>query len=145
MKYEKTLVVIKPGVLERKIVGEIIARFEKKGLDILACKLVKMTKKQIATLYSDHVKKDFFEQLTDYMSSGYCMPMVIGGINSVGFCRALAGATDPQEAATGTIRGDFALIIRQNIVHASDSAKNASKEIKVFFTTSEIRKDIAMS
>lgn len=140
MSYEKTLILIKPGSIERNIVGDILQRFEKKGLDILALKMCKPTKVQYASHYKEHVGKPFYTTLMNYMQSGYIIAMVIGGECAITTCRTLTGNTNPQEATPGSIRGDFALSMSQNVLHASDTLKSAAREIKIFFATSEIRK-----
>lgn len=140
MKYEKTLVLLKPGVIERRIVGEIIHRFEKKGLEILALKMWKPTKAIYEQHYKEHQGKDFYDMLMTYMLSGYIIAMAIGGEGAVHACRMLTGSTNPQEAVPGSIRGDFGLSMPNNIIHASDSVASANREIKIFFTLSEIRK-----
>lgn len=140
MKYEKSLVILKPGVIERGIVGDVLSRIERKGLDILAMKMCKPTKAQYVEHYKEHKGQGFYDKLMTYMQSGYIVAMVIGGTDAIGACRQLAGATDPTKAAPGSIRGDFALSMPANIMHASDSIASANREIKIFFTSTEIRK-----
>jgi nucleoside-diphosphate kinase len=135
---EKTLLLIKPEGVMRGLIGEVIARLEKKGLNIAGIKLLKMSKSQSEALYSMHKTKDFFPKLLDHMTSSPIIAMVIEGPNVVSIIRAMIGATDPQDAAPGTIRAEFALNKTQNIVHASDSSENATREIYIFFNQEEI-------
>ena len=135
---EKTLLLIKPEGVMRGLIGEVIARVEKKGLNIAAIKLVKMTKSQSESLYSMHKTKDFFPILIDHMTSSPIIAMVIEGPNVLSIIRAIIGATDPKDASPGTIRAEFALNKTQNIVHASDSSENATREISIFFKQEEI-------
>lgn len=140
MKYERTFILIKPGILERKLIGEIIQRFEKKGMDILALKMCKPSKSQYATHYKEHYGKSFYDMLIRYMTSGHVIAMVLGGVGAIGVCRTLVGSTDPQQALPGSIRGDYGIENPYNVIHASDSAQSATREIKIFFSSSEIRK-----
>ncbi|WP_455370045.1 nucleoside-diphosphate kinase [[Eubacterium] cellulosolvens] len=135
---EKTLLLIKPEGVMRGLIGEVIARLEKKGLNIAAIKLLKMSKSQSEALYSMHKTKDFFPKLIDHMTSSPIIAMVIEGPNVVNIARAMIGATDPKDAAPGTIRAEFALNKTQNIVHASDSSENATRETSIFFRQEEI-------
>jgi nucleoside-diphosphate kinase len=135
---EKTLLLIKPEGIMRGLIGEVIARFERKGLNIAAIKLLKMSKSQSEALYSIHKNKDFFLKLIDHMTSAPIIAIVIEGPNVVSVIRTMIGATDPHDAAPGTIRAEFALNKRQNIVHASDSSENAEREIYIFFKKEEI-------
>lgn len=138
MAYQKELLLIKPGVRERKIAGEIISRLERKGLDILACKLTEITKAQAASLYAQHKREPFYARLIAYMISGPVFALAVGGHEAVSVCRGLAGATDPLNALPGSIRGDFALSIPDNVVHASDTQQNAAREIAIFFKPAEV-------
>lgn len=135
---EKTLLLIKPEGIMRGLIGEVISRIEKKGLNIAGIKLLKISKCQSEALYSMHKMKDFFPKLIDHMTSSPIIAMVIEGPNVVSMIRTMVGATDPQDAAPGTIRAEFALNKRQNIVHASDSSENAIREIFIFFKQEEI-------
>ena len=134
----KTLLLIKPEGVMLGLVGKVIARIERKGLNIAAIKLLKMSKNQGETLYSIHKTKEFFPKLIDHMTSSPIIAMVIEGPNVVSIIRAMIGATDPQEAVPGTIRAEFALNKTQNIVHASDGSENATREIDIFFNQEEI-------
>ncbi|KAF3361600.1 Nucleoside diphosphate kinase 1 [Chlamydiales bacterium STE3] len=135
---EQTLSLIKPDAVEANHVGDIIAKFEKDNLRIAALKMVKLTKKQAEEFYSVHQGKAFFDTLTDYMSSGPLVAIVLEGKDSVAKNRKIMGATDPQKAESETIRALFASSITKNAVHGSDSLENAKKEIPFFFAPSEV-------
>jgi len=135
---ERTLVLLKPGVLQRRIAGEVLGRFERKGLKIIALKMLKMDKTMTETHYAEHVNKDFYEKLIEYTLSGPVIAMVLSGEEAITIVRRLAGPTDIHESAPGTIRGDFAARTRLNIVHASDTPENAGREIALFFSPGEI-------
>lgn len=135
---EKTLLLIKPEGVMRGLIGKVITRIERKGLNITAIKLLKMSKNQGEAVYSIHRTKEFFPKLIDHMTSSPIIAMVIEGPNVVSIIRAMIGATDPQDAVPGTIRAEFALNKTQNIVHASDSSENATREIDIFFNQEEI-------
>lgn len=129
---------LKPGVLNRRLVGEVISRLERKGLKLVGLKLVTITSKLAALHYAEHKGKPFYGQLVDYITSGPVVAMVWQGDNCVTLIRKIAGATNPAEAAPGTIRGDFCCHIQHNIIHASDSDENASREIALFFKPEEL-------
>jgi len=133
-----TLLFIKPEGVMRGLIGEIVSRMEKKGLDIVASKLLKMSRAQAEQLYSPHKGKPFYEQLINHVISGPIFAMVLEGPSSVSVVRKMVGATDPRSAEPGTIRGDFGLAITPNIVHASDSLDSARREIPIFFKDGEI-------
>jgi len=135
---ERTLSIIKPDAVAKNIIGKIIDRFESNGLRIAACKKIKLTKEDAAKFYEVHKERPFFNDLCEYMSSGPVVVMVLEGENAVAKNRELMGATDPKEAAPGTIRADFAESIEANAVHGSDSLENAKKEIAFFFAEREI-------
>ncbi len=138
---ERTLVLIKPDATKRGICGKIISRFEDKGLKIVAMKLIKPPKTLIEKHYSDHKNKEFYKNLVNYMSDQPTFAMILEGRSAIESTRKLCGATDPLNAAAGTIRGDWALKITEvipNLVHASDSRKSADKEISLFFDKNEI-------
>ncbi|MGQ9542910.1 MAG: nucleoside-diphosphate kinase [Candidatus Bathyarchaeia archaeon] len=122
----------------RGLVGEVISRFERKGLNIAAVKLLKASNRQIEALYSIHRTRDFYQRLVEHITSGPVVAMVIEGPSAVKAVRRIVGATNPQEADPGSIRAEFALNITQNIVHAADSLESASNEIKIFFEDHEI-------
>ena len=135
---EKTLSIIKPDAVAKNVIGKIVDRFESNGLRIAAMKKIKLTKEDAAKFYEVHKERPFFNDLCDYMSSGPVVVMVLEGENAVAKNRELMGATDPKEAAPGTIRADFAESIEANAVHGSDSLENAKREIAFFFSEREI-------
>ncbi len=130
---EQTLFIVKPDAVSRKLVGQIIARFETKGFKILKLKMFTFTKAQAQEFYSVHNTKPFFGELVDFITSGPVVVAVIEGNNAVATTRILVGATKSYEAAPGSIRGDYGLGISDNIIHASDSKENFEKEAKVVF------------
>lgn len=130
---ERTLVLIKPDGVRRNIIGEVISRIERKGLSLVAMELRTLDKETAKTHYEEHADRPFFGSLVEFITGGPLVAMVVEGERAVEAFRALAGATDPVTAAPGTIRGDFALEVQQNIVHGSDSTYSAEREIKLFF------------
>jgi len=130
---EQTLFIVKPDAVARKLVGQIIARFETKGFKILKLKMFTFTKAQAQEFYAVHNTKPFFGELVDFITSGPVVVAIIEGNNAVATTRILVGATKSYEAAPGSIRGDFGLGISDNIIHASDSKENFEKEAKVVF------------
>ncbi|NIO22347.1 MAG: nucleoside-diphosphate kinase [Candidatus Aenigmarchaeota archaeon] len=138
MTSEREFVIIKPDAVQRGLIGEIISRFERKGLKFIAMKLLKLDRKRAEALYAVHKGKPFYEELLVYITSGPIVVFVVEGQNAIKIVRTLVGATNPLEAALGTIRGDFALSIRKNAVHASDSPENAAIERSIFFDEEEI-------
>lgn len=137
---ERTLAIIKPDGVARDLIGEIIGRLEREGLNILALKMIWMTKEQAKGFYKVHAGKLFYESLTDFMSSGPCVVMVLEGKGAINAYRKLMGATDYKEAAKGTIRREYASDIEKNVVHGSDSPQSAAFEIAYFFNELEIFK-----
>jgi nucleoside-diphosphate kinase len=135
---EKTLSIIKPDGVSRNLIGDVIGRLEKEGLKIGAMKMIQMSKAQAKGFYKVHEGKPFFESVTDFMSSGPCVVMILAGENVIVRYRELMGATDYKDAAEGTIRRDFATDIEKNVVHGSDSPENADIEINYFFNALEI-------
>ncbi len=135
---EQTLAIIKPDGVRRKLIGTVISKMESEGLTIKAMKLIKMTKEQAKGFYRVHEGKPFFESLTDFMSSGPCVVMVLEGEEAISRYRKLMGATDYKKAEPGTIRREFATDIEKNVVHGSDSPESASFEISYFFNALEI-------
>jgi nucleoside-diphosphate kinase len=135
---ERTFVMIKPDAMARALVGEIITRFEKKGLTMKAAKLLKMDEELASKHYAEHVGKPFYDDLIKFITSGPVLAMVWEGENAIKAVRKLVGKTDPHEAASGTIRGDWGAIKRMNLVHASDSPESAEREIALYFDESEI-------
>ncbi|HOT58143.1 MAG TPA: nucleoside-diphosphate kinase [Spirochaetales bacterium] len=134
MKMEYTFAMLKPGVLQRRLAGEIIARIEKKGLQIHACKMMQVSEELAREHYKEHVGKPFFNDLVTYITSGPVIAFIIGGDDAVAVLRKLCGATRVEDALPGTIRGDFAEHTGKNIIHASDSIESAKREIALFFT-----------
>ena len=135
---EKTLMLIKPDAVIRGHIGEIISRLEKKGLTILAMKLVKLSKEKAEELYCIHKGKPFYEPTVEFMTSSPLVALVVSGNNVITLIRKMIGATNPLEADSGSIRGSFAVNTNRNCVHASDSPENVSREIPVFFEQAEI-------
>ena len=135
---ERTLSIIKPDGVSRALIGKVIARFESNGIRIAAMKMIHMTKTQAQGFYAVHKERPFFDSLTDFMSSGPAVVMVLEGENVIAKNRELMGATNYKEAAEGTIRKDFATDIEKNIVHGSDGPETASFEIGYFFNQFEI-------
>lgn len=135
---ERTLVLAKPDAVARGLVGEIVSRFERKGLKLVAMKMVWMDREMAESHYEVHRGKAFFDGLVKYITSLPIVAMVWEGPSAVSSVRSLMGATDPAKASPGTIRGDLALDISNNLVHGSDSVSSAEKEIAVFFKPSEI-------
>ncbi|MBI2336232.1 MAG: nucleoside-diphosphate kinase [Deltaproteobacteria bacterium] len=138
MSLEQTLSIIKPDGIEKNIIGQVITRFEKAGLRIAAAKMIKMDKVQAEGFYDVHRGKPFFDSLVKFMTRGHIVVMVLEGENAVAKNREVMGATNPAQAAPGTIRKDFATNIEENTVHGSDSPENAVKEIAYFFDKKEI-------
>jgi nucleoside-diphosphate kinase len=135
---ERTLSIIKPDGVSRKLIGEVVKRLEGADLKIVAMKMIKMTKQQAMGFYRVHKGKPFYDSVTDFMSSGPCVLMVLEGEEAIKRYRNLMGATNYKEAEAGTIRRDFATDIERNIVHGSDSPETASFEINYFFSELEI-------
>lgn len=133
MSTERTLVLIKPDGVARGLVGEVISRIEAKGLTLLALELRTLDGATARTHYAEHEAKPFFGELVDFITSGPLVAAVVAGERAVEAFRQLAGATDPVRAATGSIRGDFATEVQNNIVHGSDSPESAKREIALFF------------
>ena len=130
---ERTLVLIKPDAVARGLVGEVIARFERKGLTLSALVLRTMDVELADRHYAEHLEKAFYPPLRDFMTSGPLLAGIFSGDEAVDVVRALVGATDGRKAAAGTIRGDLSLSNRENLVHASDSIESAEREIKLWF------------
>ncbi|NTW28041.1 MAG: nucleoside-diphosphate kinase [Coriobacteriia bacterium] len=124
---------VKPDAVARGLVGKIVKRFESVGLTIERMELSTVTAEQAAANYAEHVGKPFYEGLVGYVTSGPVVKMVLSGESAVGVCRKLIGATNPADAAPGTIRGDFGLTLDANIIHGSDSDESAEREIAIFF------------
>lgn len=138
---EKTLSIIKPDGVSRHVIGEVIQRIERAGLNIAAMKMIKMTPTEAKGFYGVHKGKPFYESLTDFMSSGPCVVMVLEGDDAITRYRQLMGVTDFTKAEEGTIRREFATDIEKNVVHGSDSESSADFEINYFFSELEIVKE----
>ena len=130
---ERTLVLIKPDGVRRGLAGEVLSRIERKGLQLVAMDLRVVAKDLAETHYAEHPAKPFYGSLVEFITSGPLVAMVVEGPRAIEAFRALAGAPDPVKAAPGTIRGDYALEVQDNIVHGSDSPDSAEREIKIFF------------
>jgi nucleoside-diphosphate kinase len=135
---ERSLVLIKPDAIQRGLAGEIISRLERKGLKIVAMKMLHMDKKLAQRHYAIHKGKTFFDDLVNFITSSPLIAIVFQGKNAVDVIRQMMGETDPTKASMGTIRGDFGIDIEHNLIHGSDSLENASKEIDLFFSAEEI-------
>ena len=130
---QKTYIMIKPDAVSRGLVGRIVSRFEAAGLVLERMELGMVTPEQAAANYVEHVGKPFYDGLVSYITSGPVVKCVISAPNAVSVCRKLMGATNPAEAAPGTIRGDFGLVMDANVIHGSDSPESAEREIAIFF------------
>ena len=130
---ERTLILVKPDAFARGLTGEIIARFERKGLKIVAAKHMTVTEDLAKQHYAEHAERPFFGELVDFITSAPLVAMVLEGDEAIKAARQLIGATNPLEANTGSIRGDFAIQVGQNMVHGSDSDESAEREAKLFF------------
>ncbi|GAK85274.1 nucleoside diphosphate kinase [Vibrio ponticus] len=138
MALERTFSIVKPDAVKRNLIGEIYNRIEKAGLSIVAAKMVHLTDEQASGFYAEHEGKEFFPALKEFMTSGPIMVQVLEGEDAIVRYRELMGKTNPEEAACGTIRADYALSMRYNSVHGSDSPASAEREIAFFFPESEI-------
>ncbi|MGZ8163181.1 MAG: nucleoside-diphosphate kinase [Methylobacter sp.] len=138
MAIERTFSIIKPDAVAKNVIGEIYSRFEKNGLKIIAAKMLHLTKEQAEGFYAVHKARPFFNDLVSFMISGPVMMQVLEGENAVAKHREIMGATNPKEAAAGTIRADFASSIDENAVHGSDAAETAKEEIAFFFPDNEL-------
>ncbi|WP_456478785.1 nucleoside-diphosphate kinase [Geoglobus ahangari] len=138
MEVERTFVMVKPDGVQRGLIGEVVSRLERKGLKIVAMKMLRIPKEMAETHYAEHREKPFFNALVSYITSGPVVAMVVEGKSAISVVRNLVGKTNPVEAAPGTIRGDLAMDIGRNVVHASDSPESAKREISIFFSDDEI-------
>ena len=138
MAVERTFALLKPGVLQRRIVGEVLSRLEKSGFRIIACKLIQVSRDVAETHYAEHREKSFYPSLVEYMESSPSIAMVLERKDAIASLRKLAGAIHPAKAAPGTIRADYAIVTQKNIIHASDSPESANREINLFFSDEEI-------
>ncbi|EFM12213.1 Nucleoside-diphosphate kinase [Paenibacillus curdlanolyticus YK9] len=130
---EKAFVMIKPDGVKRGLIGEIVGRFERKGLQLVRAELMQLSSETARIHYGHLQSKPFFQELVDYITSGFVFAMIVEGKGAVKNARALIGPTNPAEAPPGTIRGDYGLDVEANIIHGSDSPDNAEREIKLFF------------
>ena len=135
---ERTLSIIKPDAVKKNVIGEIISRFEKNDIKVVAARMIKMTRPQAEGFYAVHKERPFFNSLVDFMISGPCVVMALEGENVIKRNRELMGATNPAEADPGTIRADFATDVEANAVHGSDAPETAIAEIGYFFTPFEL-------
>ncbi|HED03457.1 MAG TPA: nucleoside-diphosphate kinase [Candidatus Fraserbacteria bacterium] len=138
MPTERTLILLKPDALERRLVGELIGRLERKGLTIIAIKLMQIKHSQAEEHYAEHRQKSFFAELIGFITRGPVVALVAEGPQAVRVVRQMMGATNPFEAAPGTVRGDFGLDLTANLVHGSDSLESAQREIARFFSFEEL-------
>ncbi len=136
---EKTFVMIKPDGVQRGYVGEIISRFESKGLKLVALKMLWIDEETAREHYAEHKGKDFYRPLINYITSGPVVAMLVEGDSAIKVVRKLVGKTDPKEAKPGTIRGDLGLDVARNVVHAADSEKSAERELNIFFDPEDIK------
>jgi nucleoside-diphosphate kinase len=130
---ERTLILVKPDAFKRNLTGEIIARFERKGLRLVAMNLMTMTRELAARHYAEHEGKAFYDELVTFITSGPLVALVLEGEQAVVAARQVIGATNPLEATTGSIRGDLAIEVGQNMVHGSDAPESAAREVALFF------------
>jgi nucleoside-diphosphate kinase len=135
---ERTLVLIKPDAIKRRLAGEILARFERRGLELVAAKLVRVDRGLAEEHYSEHSEKPFFGELVEFITSGPTLALVLEGDGAIAVVRTTMGATNPTNADPGTIRGDLALAMPDNLVHGSDSPESAAREIALWFSDDEL-------
>ena len=138
MAVERTLAILKPDCIKKNLAGEVLSRIEKAGFKVLAMKMVRLTRETAGGFYAVHRERPFYAELTTFMSSGKCVPIALEKENAVADFRKLIGATDPKDAATGTVRRDLASSKGENIVHGSDSVENGRIEIGFFFSEKEL-------
>jgi len=138
MAVERTLSIVKPDGVRKNLIGEVYRRFENAGLRIVAARMVRLSQSDAEGFYAVHRERPFFKDLVAYMTSGPVMVQVLEGEGAVAKNREIMGATDPKKAAPGTIRADLAESIEQNVVHGSDSAENAAREVAYFFAETEL-------
>lgn len=135
---ERTLVLLKPDAIQRRLVGKIISRIEEKGLKIVAMKMMRVTRELAERHYAEHREKPFFGELVSFITSGPIVAMVVEGPDAIGTVRKMMGKTNPLEAAPGTIRGDYGLSVTMNLIHGSDSPETSAREIPIFFSPEEV-------
>jgi nucleoside-diphosphate kinase len=134
---ERSLILVKPDAMERGLAGEILGRFERRGLDIREARLVRVDEDLAARHYAEHREKPFFGELVGFITSGPTLALVLEGEGAIAACRSTIGATNPAQAAPGSIRGDLALAMPDNLVHGSDSPESAQREIALWFGADE--------
>lgn len=134
---ETTLVLIKPDAVRRNLIGEIVGRFEKKNLTIRAMKLMRMSSDLADKHYAEHIEKPFYPELKAFMTGGPLVALAVAGPDAINLVRKMMGATKPADAAPGTIRGDFALVVTENLVHGSDAPESAERELALWFTEAD--------
>lgn len=139
MARERTFVMVKPDGVQRGLIGEVVSRLERRGLKIVAMKMLWIDEELAKKHYAEHQGKPFFSSLISYITSGPSVAMVVEGESAIQVVRSMLGRTDPREASPGTIRGDFALFTGRNVVHGSDSPESARREISLFFSPEEIQ------
>lgn len=135
---EKTLVILKPNAIQRELIGELISRFERRGIKITAMKLSRISLETAEQHYAEHAGKSFYEDLITFITSGPSVIMILESLNAVEIVRSMVGSTNPADAVSGTIRGDYATSPGHNMIHASDSVESAIREINLFFKPEEI-------
>ncbi|MGM9922681.1 MAG: nucleoside-diphosphate kinase [Bacillus sp. (in: firmicutes)] len=135
---EKTFLMVKPDGVQRQLIGEIVARFEKKGFQLVGAKLMQIPAELAEQHYGEHKERPFFGELVDFITSGPVFAMVWQGENVIATARTMMGATNPKDSAPGTIRGDYAATVGKNIIHGSDSPESAEREIGLFFKQEEL-------
>jgi len=138
MTMERTLSIIKPDAVARNVIGQICARFEAAGLRIVAARMVRLTRPRAEAFYAVHKDRPFFPELVEFMTSGPCLVQILEGEDAIAKNREVMGATNPAEAAAGTIRADFAVEVTENAVHGSDGPETAKSEIEFFFGAGDI-------
>lgn len=139
MTVETSLVLIKPDAVQRSLCGEILTRFERTGLKISGIKLVTLTRETVESHYGEHINRHYFEDLVDYLTSAPTLTIALTGPNAIATVRKIIGSTNPEEAAMGTIRGDFALNVDRNLVHGSEHEFDAKREVERFFSPEELQ------
>lgn len=135
---EKTFLMVKPDGVQRNLIGEIVHRFERKGFQLVSAKLMNISTDMAETHYEEHRERSFFGELVNFITSGPVFAMVWEGENVIATSRDMMGKTNPQEAAPGTIRGDFGMTVGKNIIHGSDSSESAEREMNLFFQENDI-------
>lgn len=145
MSQQQTLVLLKPDALQRGLIGKIIARFEEKGLKLVALKMIAVDEELARRHYVEHLEKAFFPELLQFITAAPVIAMALEGQEAVGVVRTLMGATNPLEALPGTIRGDFGLSLTKNIIHGSDSPQTAARELETFFAGELLDYDLSLN